>query len=73
MSNIRAIRTEEDYEVALARIEELFDAEESTPEEEELNILVDLVSVYEDLNYPIGPLDPIAAIEFRMEQVGLTA
>ena len=55
MNNIRAIRTEEDYEAALARIEDLFDAEENTSEEEELNILVDLVSVYEDLNYPIGP------------------
>ena len=30
MNNIRAIRTEEDYEAALARIEEIFDAEEST-------------------------------------------
>ena len=73
MNNIRAIRTEEDYESALARIEEIFDAEESTSEEEELNILVDLVSVYEVLNYPIGPPEPIAAIEFRMEQAGLTA
>ena len=73
MNNIRAIRTEEDYEAALARIEELFDAKESTSEEEELNILVDLVPDYEDLNYPIGPPEPIAAIEFRMEQAGLTA
>ena len=73
MNNIRAVRTEEDYEVASARIEELFDAEESPSEEEELSILVDLVSVYEDINYPIGPPDPIAAIEFRMEQAGLTA
>ncbi len=73
MNNIKAIRTEEDYEAALARIEEIFDAEESTPEKEELKILVDLVSVYEDLNYPIGPPEPIAAIEFRMDQVGLMA
>ena len=73
MNNMRAIRTEEDYEAALARIEELFYAEESTSEEEELNILVELVVVYEDLNYPIGPPNPIAAIEFRMEQAGLTA
>ena len=35
MNNMRAIRTEEDYEAALARIEGLFDAEENTPEEEE--------------------------------------
>ena len=70
---MRAIRTEEDYEAALARLEEIFDAEESTSEEEELNILVGLVAVYEDINYPIGPPSPIAAIEFRMEQAGLTA
>ena len=38
---MRAIRTEEDYEAALARLEEIFDAEESTSEEEEFNILVD--------------------------------
>ena len=73
MNNIRAIRTEEDYEAALVWIEELFDAEESTSEEEELNILVDLVSVYEDMHYSIGSPEPIAAIEFRMEQAGLTA
>ena len=73
MNNMRAIRTEEDYEAALVRIEGLFDAEENTPEEEELNILVDLVTVYEDLNFPIGLPNPITAIEFRMEQAGLTA
>ena len=73
MNNIRAIRTEGDYEAALARIEEIFDAEESASEEEELNVLVDLMAVYEDLNYPIGPPNPIAAIEFRMEQARLTA
>ena len=73
MNNIRAIRTEEDSEAALVRIEGLFDAEENTPEEEELNILVDLVTVYENLNFPIGPPNPITAIEFRMEQAGLTA
>lgn len=72
MNKIRAIRTEEDYEFALARIEELFGAEEGTQEEAELEVLADLISVYEDRNYDIGPPDPIAALEFRMEQAGLT-
>ena len=72
MNQIKTIRTEEDYEAALARIEELFDSKEGTSEEEELNVLVDLATVYEDLNYSIGPPDPVAAIEFRMEQAGLT-
>ena len=73
MSTIRfrAIRTEEDYEAALARIDEIFDAKSGTPEEEELEELVDLIQLYESKHYPIDPPDPISAIRFRMEQAGL--
>ncbi len=72
MNQKKTIRTEEDYEAALARIEELFDSKEGTAAEEELSVLVDLATVYEDINHSIGPPDPVAAIEFRMEQAGLT-
>ena len=68
----RPIRTEEEYNAALARIDQIFDAEEDTPEGEELDELVDLVELYEDKHYPIDFPDPIAAIEFRMDQAGLT-
>lgn len=71
MNNIRVIRTEDDYEIALARIEELFEAEEGTEEEAELEVLADLISVYEERTHDIGPPDPIAALEFRMEQAGI--
>lgn len=67
-----AIRTEEEYEAALARIREIFHAEVGTAEGEELDELADLVESYEDKHYPIGLPDPISAIEFRMDQANLT-
>ena len=70
--NFRSIRTEEDYKEALARINEIFDAEKGTLEGEELDELVDLVELYEDRHYPIDLPDPISAIEFRIDQAGLT-
>jgi len=48
------IRTEADYEAALARVAALMDAREGTPEGEELDVLVDLVEVYEDKHFPMG-------------------
>ena len=68
----RSIRTEEEYEAALARIDEIFDAEMGTAEGEELDELADLVESYEDKHYPIGMPDPISAIEFRMDQANLS-
>jgi HTH-type transcriptional regulator/antitoxin HigA len=42
------IRTEGDYEAALARIDALMDAEPGTPEGEELDVLTNLVEHYEE-------------------------
>ncbi len=71
-SFIKPIRTEEDHRRALARIDEIFDAEEGTPEGDELEVLVDLVMYYESKTVDIGFPDPISAIRFRMDQAGLT-
>ena len=71
MVRIRPVRTEEDYEAALARIDELMDADPDTPEGDELDVLVGLAERYEETHHPIPPPDPIAAIEFRMDQAGL--
>jgi HTH-type transcriptional regulator/antitoxin HigA len=71
-SKIRPIRTEADYETALARIDALMDAEAGTPQGEELDVLTDLVELYESKHIPMGHPSPVAAIEFRMEQAGLT-
>ena len=72
MAAIKPIRTEEDLERALARIDEIFDAEAGTPESDELDLLSDLVELYESKKVPMGYPDPIAAIEFRMDQAGLS-
>ena len=71
MANIRPVRTEADYEAALARIDEIMDAEPETPDGRELDVLADLVELYESRREPMGYPDPVAAIEFRMEQAGL--
>ena len=68
---IKPIRTEKDYEAALARIEEIFDAEPDTLEGDELEILASLVETYERKHYTIGLPDPIEAIKIRMEDLGL--
>ncbi|MCL4537989.1 MAG: helix-turn-helix domain-containing protein [Bacteroidetes bacterium] len=68
---IKPIRTEKDYEAALVRIEEIFDAEPDTPAGDELEILSSLVEIYEKKNYPIELPDPIEAIKIRMEDLGL--
>lgn len=69
--NIFPIRTEADYEKALSRIEMLMDAQFNTPEGDELDILTTLVEHYEAKHFPIPQCDPIEAIRFRMEQMGL--
>ena len=71
MAEIRPIRTESDYKAALTRIDELMDAELGSPEGGELDVLVDLVELYESKHEPMGHPTPVAAIEFRMEQAGL--
>ena len=71
MANVKPIRTEQDYEAALARVDELIDAAHGSPEGDELDVLVDLVELYESKHEPMGYPSPLSAIEFRMEQGGL--
>jgi HTH-type transcriptional regulator / antitoxin HigA len=72
MSKIQAIRTEADYEAALARIDALIDAEPGTPEGDELDVLTDLVELYETRHVPMGYPTVPEALRFRMEQAGLS-
>jgi len=68
---IKPIKSETEYELALKRLDKIFDAEQGTKEGDELEILALVIEDYEDKNYPIGPPDPIEAIKFRMEQMGM--
>ena len=70
--NIRIVKTEQDYNSAIKRIEELWGAKKDTAEGDELDLLITLVESYEMKHYPIAPPDPIDAIKFRMEQMELT-
>ena len=69
--DIRPIKTNEDHEQALRRIEELWNAKVNTPEGDELEVLTTLVEAYEVKHHQILPPDPIEAIKFRMEQLGM--
>ena len=71
------IKTEAQYNAALARIEELLpltwgdDIPEDSPENLELALLTDLVADYEDIHHPIGTPSLIDTIRLRMYEMGL--
>ena len=69
---IKPIKTEGDYEAALAKIAELMDAKPNTAEGDRLDVLVTLLHAYEEKRWRIDPPDPIAAIKLRMTHRGLT-
>jgi HTH-type transcriptional regulator/antitoxin HigA len=68
---IHPIRTEADYEAALARVDALMNAGPGTPDGDHLDVLVTLIEAYEVRHWPIPAPDPIEAIRVRMEQRGL--
>lgn len=69
--NIKPIRTKADYQAALKRVEALWDAKPKTAEGDELDVLATLICSYEESHYSIPAPEPIEAIKFRMEQLGL--
>jgi HTH-type transcriptional regulator/antitoxin HigA len=71
-ADLKPIRTETDYEEALAEVGRLWGAKNGTPDGDRLDIIATLIDVYEAEHYPMDPPDPIEAIHFRMEQMGLT-
>src|SRR5712691_1909482 len=68
--DIKPIRGEADYERALRRVEELWNASEGSTESDELDILATLIEAYEREHYRVELPDPIEAIKFRLEQKG---
>ncbi len=70
--DIKPIKTEVDYEAALKEIEGLFGAQPDTPEGDRLEVLVMLVEAYEKQHYAIPLPDPIEAIIYHMERLGLS-
>ncbi|MES2734251.1 MAG: helix-turn-helix domain-containing protein [Bacteroidota bacterium] len=68
---IKPIKNNKDYEEALERLEQIFEAKPGTPKGDELEIVSLLIDQYEKDNFPIELPDPIEAIKFRMEQLGM--
>lgn len=70
--NIKPIRNDDDLRDAFKRLELVYQAQDGTPEADEMEILATLIEAYEHKHFPIGVVDPVEAIKFRMEQQGLT-
>ena len=69
--DIRPIKTETDYNLALKRLEIIFSAEIGTVESDEADVLGLLIDEYEKKHFPIEAPDPIEAIKIRMEEMHL--
>lgn len=68
---VKVLKTESEYNIAMARLEEIFAAKKNTPEGNELEVLAVLIDKYEKEKFAIECPDPIEIIKFRMEQLGL--
>ncbi|MCA1746984.1 MAG: helix-turn-helix domain-containing protein [Bacteroidales bacterium] len=68
---IKPIHTERDYQKALDRIEEIFDARPGSKEGDEMEILGILIDEYEKKHFLIEAPKPVEAIKFRMDQLGM--
>ena len=67
---MKIIKTQKEYNLAMKRLEEIFDARKGTVEGDELELLSLLIENYEREKHAIDLPDPIEAIKFRMEQLG---
>lgn len=68
---VRLIKTEKEYNEALARVDELFDVVPGDPNYDEAELLITLIDLYESKHYPMEAPDPIEAIKFRRDQLEL--
>ena len=69
--NLKPIKTEEDYNMSLKRLEVIFDAPVGTNDSDEADILALMIDEYEKKHYLIESPDPIEAIKIRMEEMQL--
>ncbi len=72
ISEVKPIRSESDYEAAMEEVAALWGAANGTSEGDRLDVLATLIDAYEQRHHPMDPPDPIEAIQFRMEQQGLS-
>ena len=68
---LKIIKDDVQYEKVLERIDELIALENRGEEKDEIKILSLLVSDYENRKYKLDFPDPVDAVLFRMDQMGL--
>lgn len=73
MENIRPIKTEADYDWAIAEITKYFENEPEvgSADGDRFDVLATLIEAYEDKHYPIEAPDPVEAIRSHMELFNL--
>jgi HTH-type transcriptional regulator/antitoxin HigA len=69
---IRPLRSEADYDAALAEIEQYFEKEPKpgTADADRFDLLALVIGDYEKKFWPIDPPDPVEAIRYRMQTGG---
>ena len=69
----RIIKTKKEYLPSLNWVDDMFDnkVKPDSKDGEDLQVMLILIQVYEDKNFPIPVLDPIEAIKLKMEAKGL--
>ncbi|MBK7225335.1 MAG: transcriptional regulator [Saprospiraceae bacterium] len=65
------LKSKKDYENALRRMEEIFEAKPNTVEGKEAELLALLIETYEEEHFKIDLPDPIEAIKIRMQEMDL--
>ena len=67
--DVRPIKTEADYEWALAEIDQYFaeQPEPGTPDGDRFDVLADLIEAYENRNWPIAATTPVETLCAFME------
>jgi HTH-type transcriptional regulator/antitoxin HigA len=68
---LKPIKSEQDYQKALKRLDMIFDALIDSKEGDEAEILSLLIENYENEHYAIAAPDPIEAIKIRMEELNI--
>lgn len=68
---IKPIKNEQEYELALKEMSKVFHAKPNTPEGDTLQLLALVIGDYEDKNYKIEPLTALEALQCEMEEQGL--
>jgi HTH-type transcriptional regulator/antitoxin HigA len=70
-TKLKVITSAKEHREALKTIERLWDARPGTQAHDDLEVLALLVEDYERRTFPMDDPDPVAAIRFRLEQMGL--